>query len=262
VDRHPQFDDLVRIMERLRGPDGCPWDREQDWGSLRTYLLEECFEVAEALDRRRPPELCEELGDLLFQIVFLSRLATEDGSFTIDDVVRGISDKLVRRHPHVFGSEVAETADEVARNWEEIKRQEKGGDRRLLDSVPRSLPALLGAQRLGEKAAQVGFDWPGPDEVLDKIDEETRELRSAIADGSAAAVQEELGDLLFATTMLARRLGVDAEAALAGTNRKFRERFSWVEAELQRRGGKLGEAELDALEELWREAKLREDELS
>jgi len=262
VDRRPQFDDLLRIMERLRGPDGCPWDREQDYGSLRTYLLEECFEVAEALDRQQPLELCEELGDLLFQIVFLSRLATEEGHFTIDDVIRGISEKLVRRHPHVFGSEVAETAEAVARNWEEIKREEKGGDRRLLDSVPRSLPALLAAQRLGEKAAQVGFEWPGPDEVLDKIEEETRELRVALADGSAEAVQGELGDLLFATTMLARRLGIDAEAALAGTNRKFRDRFSWVEAELHRRGGKLGEAGLDTLEELWQEAKRREEGLN
>jgi len=262
VDRRPQLDDLVRIMERLRGPDGCPWDREQDYGSLRTYLLEECFEVAEALDRQQPLELCEELGDLLFQIVFLSRLATEEGHFTIDDVIRGISEKLVRRHPHVFGSEVAETAEVVARNWEEIKREEKGGNRRLLDSVPRSLPALLAAQRLGEKAAQVGFEWPGPDEVLDKIEEETRELRDALADGSAEAVQGELGDLLFATTMLARRLGVDAEAALAGTNRKFRDRFSWVEAELQRRGGKLGEADLDTLEELWQAAKCREEGLN
>ncbi len=255
VDRREEWAGLVAIMERLRGPNGCPWDREQSYASLRAYLIEETFEAAEALDRNDSRGLCEELGDLLLQIVFLSRLAEEEGRFTIDDVVRGISQKLVRRHPHVFGSAVAETSAEVSRNWEEIKRREKGKDRRLLASVPRTLPALLAAQRLGDKAAQVGFDWPGPEQTLAKIVEETEELQSAWRCGAAAAIKDELGDLLFSVVMLARKLGVDADAALAGTNRKFRSRFAWVEDELRRRGGELGRAGAEELDELWCAAK-------
>jgi tetrapyrrole methylase family protein/MazG family protein/ATP diphosphatase len=246
---------LVELMDRLRGPDGCPWDREQSYASLRPYLLEECFEVAEAIDLGEPALLCEELGDLLFQIVFLSRLAKEDGRFTIEDVTSGISEKLIRRHPHVFGEATAETADEVARNWEEIKREEKGAERPFLASVPRSLPALLGAQRLGDKAAQVGFDWPEPGAVLDKVEEETRELRAALASADPPAIREELGDLLFSIVMLARKIGVDADAALAGTNRKFRSRFTRVEQEVKRRGGRLADVGTETLEELWNESK-------
>lgn len=255
VDRREEWAGLVAIMERLRGPDGCPWDREQSYQSLRAYLIEESFEVAEALDCNDSRGLCEELGDLLLQIVFLSRLAEEEGRFTIDDVVRGISQKLVRRHPHVFGSAVAETSAEVSRNWEEIKRREKGEDRRLLASVPRTLPALLAAQRLGDKAAQVGFDWPDAEQTLAKIVEESGELRNAWRSGEVAAISDELGDLLFSVVMLARKVRVDADAALAGTNRKFRGRFAWVEDELRRRGGTLARASTEELDELWREAK-------
>jgi MazG family protein len=252
-----RFEGLVAIMNRLRDPGGCPWDREQDFQSLRTYLIEECFEVAEALDRADPAGLREELGDLLFQIVFLAKIAEERGSFSIRDVVHGISDKLIRRHPHVFGTAEAGSAAEVARNWERIKREERSGARRLLDSIPRSLPALLGAQRLGDKAAQVGFDWPAPAAVLDKIEEEVRELRAALASGERGLTSDELGDVLFSLAMLARHAGLDAEAALAGSNRRFRARFGHVESELERRG--LETADLDLLERLWQEAKRRPD---
>ncbi len=255
---HPRgWAGLLELMNVLRGPGGCPWDREQDYGSLRSYLLEESFEVAEAIDRGDRDQLREELGDLLFQIVFLARLAEEQGRFTIHDVVDGIADKLVRRHPHVFGSAVATTADQVARNWEEIKRGEKGGQRALLDSVPRALPALLAAQRLGDKAAQVGFDWPDASAVLAKIQEEASELREALAGPEPDAVRHEFGDLLFSLAMLARHLRLDAEAALAGANRRFRSRFGWVEQELARRGERPEGASFARLEQLWQEAKTR-----
>lgn len=255
MDPSDRLEGLVAIMDRLREPGGCPWDREQDYASLRTYLIEESFEVAEALDGDEPAALCEELGDLLFQIVFLARLAQEQGRFTIRDVVRGASEKLIRRHPHVFDDERAETAEDVARNWERIKRDEKGGERSLLDGVPRAMPALLGAQRLGDKAAQVGFDWPGPRQVLDKVEEEIHELRAALHAADAGATRDELGDLLFSLAMLARRSGVDAEAALAGTNRRFRARFAWVEAQLRHNGLDAARVGVDELERLWDEAK-------
>jgi MazG family protein len=248
-----RFEALLALMDRLRDPGGCPWDREQDFRSLRVYLIEECFEVAEALDRQDPDGLCEELGDLLFQIVFLARLAAEQGSFSIHDVVRGISTKLIRRHPHVFGTEEVDGAGDVARNWERIKREERGDEHRLLDSVPRSLPALLAAQRLGDKAAQVGFDWPEPLAVLDKVEEEIHELRAALASGGRDTSSAELGDVLFSLVMLARHAGLDAEAALATANRRFRARFGRVEEELRQRG--LARADLGLLDQLWQQAK-------
>jgi MazG family protein len=264
-----RFRDLVAIMERLRGPDGCPWDREQDYGSLRGYLVEECYEAAEAIDRADPAALCEELGDLLFQIVFLARLAAEDRHFDIGDVIDGIAAKMIRRHPHVFGDDDAATAEEVLVKWEAIKRQEKrargaaGNDDRgeapsVLDGVPRALPALLKAQRLGTKAARVGFDWDGPAPVLGKVREELGELSAALAGGDADGSREELGDLLFAIAMLARHLEVDAEAALERTNAKFVRRFREVESELERRGERADQVGLEELERLWHEAKRRE----
>ena len=256
-----RFESLVWIMDRLRDPDeGCPWDAEQDYSTLRGYLLEECYEAAEALDREDPDKLLEELGDLLFQIVFLSRLAKEDGSFTAADVVRGISQKMIRRHPHVFGSGKADDADDVLRKWEQIKRQEKedAGEREaesILAGIPGALPALLKAHRLGTKAARVGFDWPDEAGILDKVDEELAELRTAVGDGDAKRVREELGDLLFTLAMLARRLEIDPEAALERANLKFTERFSRVEREVRRRGIKIEEAGLELLDRLWTEAK-------
>lgn len=249
-------------MDRLRDPGGCPWDREQTYESLRRYLLEETYEVADALDRRDAVALREELGDLLLQIVFLARLAKEQGRFTIEDVAQGITDKLIRRHPHIFGAGEAETAAQVARRWEQIKQREKdergAGLGSRLDGIPRALPALLKAGLLGERARQVGFDWERPDGVLDKLEEELGELREAVTAGDERAVRDELGDLLFSVVMLARQTMVDAEAALERTNRKFQLRFSWMEQELHRRGLDFGEANSGLLEELWRLAKAEE----
>ncbi len=254
------FDDLVRLMDRLRDPEtGCPWDLEQSYRSLRSYLIEECYEVVEALDREDRGALAEELGDLLFQIVFLSRLAQEEGAFTARDVVRGIGGKMVRRHPHVFGDAEASDAEEVLRNWEEIKRDEKavrrGGNGSILAGIPRALPALPKAQRLGTKAARVGFDWPDPAGVLDKLLEELRELREAMAGGDARRLEEELGDVLFTVAMLSRKLEVDPERALERANAKFVRRFADVERALAERGVPIEQAGIELLERLWNEAK-------
>jgi MazG family protein len=256
------FAGLVRLMDRLREPGGCPWDREQTYESLRGYLLEEAYEVAEALDQGDSRALGEELGDLLFQIVFLSRLAKEQGAFTIDDVVRTIAEKMVRRHPHVFGDVKAESSAQVLQNWEAIKREEKAASPRpaeasLLDGIPAALPALLKAQRLGSKAARVGFDWKEPQAVLAKTREELEELSQAVSQGDRDRVREELGDLLFVLAMLARHMEIDPEGALERANRKFRERFCWIEAELSRRGVPLEQAGLELLEQLWSQAKQR-----
>jgi len=257
------FEGLVAIMDRLRGPEGCPWDREQTWKSLRRFLIEECYEVADALDRADAEDLREELGDLLFQIVFLSRLAKEEGKFTAEDVVRGIAEKMVRRHPHVFGDDRAESSDEVLRRWEEIKRSEKSRDAEdaqeagasILDGIPRALPALMKAQQMGARAARVGFEWKREAEILDKIQEELDELRGALASGEPGEVEEEIGDFLFSTVMLARRLRVDPEAALEAANTKFRRRFAALEQKLARRGVSLEDAGLDLMDRIWNETK-------
>ena len=253
------FEDLVRVMDRLRDPGGCPWDREQTYETLRSYLLEECYEVVEALDRGDRDGLREELGDLLFQIVFLSRLADEEGRFRAADVVRGIGEKIVRRHPHVFGDTTADTSEEVLRNWEEIKRKEKEdagtAEASVLAGIPTALPALLKAQRLGTKASRVGFDWRRPEDVLDKVDEEIAELRAAVLEGDREAAHEEIGDALFSLAMLGRHVGVDPEAALEATNAKFRDRFTAIESRLRERGVKIEEAGIDLLDRLWNELK-------
>ena len=252
------FAELLKIMDRLRDPGGCPWDREQTYATLRNYLLEECYEVVEALDAGDRDGLREELGDLLFQIVFLSRLAKEEGAFTAEDVAAGIAEKMVRRHPHVFGSDRADTSEEVLRNWEEIKRKEKGetsSGRSVLAGIPRGLPALLKAQRLGPKAARVGFDWHRDVDVLDKIDEEVGELRRAAEARRPEDVREEFGDLLFSLVMLARRLEVDAEEALEKANRKFQARFHEVERRLAAAGIPIQEAGLSTLDRVWDEVK-------
>jgi MazG family protein len=258
-----RFDTLVEILDRLREPGGCPWDREQTWASLRGYLIEETYEAVDALDRADAQGLCEELGDLLLQIVFLSRLAKEQGRFEARDVVRGIVEKMVRRHPHVFGGDVAETSEDVLRRWEEIKREEKAGRadpaaNSILGGVPRSLPALPKAQRIGTKVARVGFDWDRPEDVLDKVDEEVRELRAALLHGAPEALAEEVGDLLFSVTMLARKLAIDAEAALEAANRKFLRRFATIEAACARDGRDVRTLGLATLERMWSEAKRAE----
>jgi MazG family protein len=254
--------ELVAIMQRLLAPGGCPWDREQTLESLRPYLVEETFEVLEALETGTPAQHCEELGDLLMQIVFQSALREADGAFAIDDVVRGIADKLVRRHPHVFADAQAETADEVLVQWEEIKRREKAavaeagaGPPRTLAGVPLSLPALSRAHQVSAKAARVGFDWPDAQGCRDKLAEELDEIDRAMASGDRAAVEHEIGDLLFAAVSLARKLGIDAEAALRGCTRRFTERFAFIEDRLRERGVTPSESTLEEMDALWNEAK-------
>ncbi len=255
------FDDLVAIMDRLRDPGGCPWDREQTYETLRGFLIEECYEVVDALDRNDLPALAEELGDLLFQVVFLSKLASEQGAFRAADVVEGIAAKMIRRHPHVFGDATAVDAAEVLVRWEEIKKKEKSEakadtpDASILSGIPAALPALVKAQRLGSKAARVGFDWGADEDVLDKLDEEAGELREAVRAKRAEAIGEELGDLLFTVAMLARRLEVDADAALSKANAKFAKRFGHVERELGKRGIPIEQAGMPLLDQLWSEAK-------
>jgi MazG family protein len=254
-------------MDRLRSPDGCPWDREQDYGTLRSYLLEECYEVVDAIDENDLDALREELGDLLFQIVFLSRLAKEEGRFTASDVVRGIAEKMIRRHPHVFGSTRADTSGEVLRNWEKIKRHEKENssdprrseDGSILAGIPGALPALLKAQRLGTKAARIGFDWERDEDLLEKVEEELAELREALAGGAGDGIREELGDLLFTLAMLARRREVDPEEALERANRKFTRRFRKMERLAGEEGVDMEHAGLQVLDRIWNRVKDEED---
>jgi MazG family protein len=245
--------DLVAVMKRLLAPDGCPWDREQTLDTLRSYLLEETYEVLEAIETGTPAEHCEELGDLLMQIVFQAELRTAEGRFEIDDVVRSIRDKLVRRHPHVFGDATAKTSSEVLAQWQELKDKEK--PRRTLDGVPAALPALTRALRLSERAAQVGFDWPDVAGCRAKVSEESGEVDQAIASGDRDRVEHELGDLLFAIVSLARKLGHDPEAALRGANARFTSRFEYIEDRLRERGRAPRESNLDEMDALWNDAK-------
>jgi tetrapyrrole methylase family protein/MazG family protein len=249
---------LVDLMARLRGPGGCPWDREQTPESLRPYLLEEVYEVLEAIDGRDAEAICEELGDLLLQIVFQSQLAAEAGRFTVADVARGIAAKLVRRHPHVFGDVQVRDAGEVVRNWTRIKAEERqaaGEETDLFDDVPRALPALARAQQLGEKAAHAGLDWRAVDGVLEKVREEQRELATAIAAGDRAATEHELGDLLLTLASLARHLDVSAEIALRAANDRFVERVRRLEKAARARGRRLAELPPGELDRLWEQAK-------
>jgi tetrapyrrole methylase family protein/MazG family protein/ATP diphosphatase len=251
---------MVELMQRLLAPDGCPWDREQTYESLRRYVIEEAAEVVDAIDRDARDELCEELGDLLLQVVFLGELARQEGAFGPDDVVAAIVNKLVRRHPHVFGDTEVANSDEVLRNWEQIKlaeKKEKGRAVGLLASVPRALPALVRAERVGDKASKVGFDWPDVSGPRAKLDEELAELDRAAAVGDAAAIEDELGDTLFALVNLARHLGTDPEAALRSTIDKFSRRFAKVEQRVAQEHGGFGNADvpLDTLEGYWQDAK-------
>jgi MazG family protein len=249
---------LLGIMSRLRGPGGCPWDREQTLKTLRPYVLEETYEVLEAIDAGDPRAHAEELGDLLLQIVFQAEIAQEEGAFDFADVADAISNKLVSRHPHVFGDAQVRDAEGVLRQWAALKREEnrrKGGGQSVLEGVPREMPALARADRLAEKASRVGFDWPDAGGARAKVNEELRELDEAIAGGDRAAVERELGDALFALANLARKLGVPPEEALRGTTARFVARFGHVERELARRGIPPGEATLAQMDELWNEAK-------
>jgi len=246
-------------MARLRSPEGCPWDREQSFDTIKPYLLEETYEVLEAVDARDWPALAEELGDLLLEVVFLAEIASGQELFRIEDSLDRISEKLLRRHPHVFGTATADTAGEVKRRWDEIKAQEKQQKGRaedgLLASVPRALPALVEATQLTTRAAGVGFDWQNADQVLEKLNEELAELAEARARAAPEELENELGDLLFVLVNLARFLKLDPEQALRQTNRKFRERFGYLEQKLLAQGRSLAEASIEEMEALWQEAK-------
>jgi nucleoside triphosphate diphosphatase len=274
------FAEAVSIMARLRGPDGCPWDREQSFDTIRKYTLEETYEVFDAIERRHWNDLCEELGDLMLQVLFYAQMASEHGYFSIADVISGLNRKLIRRHPHVFGDEASVAAGnavksalqtegidapQVLRNWDAIKQAEKAAPRpesSVLDSIPRSLPSLLEAAKLGSRAQKSGFDWPDVEGIFAKLEEETGELRQAIEDHPAAsspgaqhAILSEVGDMLFTMVNLARRLNVEPEFALRHTNAKFRRRFAAMEAASPQ---PLESLSADQLELLWRRAKLEE----
>jgi MazG family protein len=257
------YPSLVLLMQRLLATDGCPWDREQDYASIRRYVLEEACEVIDAIDTQDFDGLREELGDLALQVVFLGELARRDGRFGPDDVVRSIVEKLVRRHPHVFGDTEVEGSEEVLRNWERIKAEEKK-DRPVLGGVPRSLPALQRAQRMSEKVSRVGFDWPDGRGSREKVSEELGELDRAISEGEKDHIEAELGDVLFALVNLARHHGVDAEAALRGTTDRFARRFGHVENRVKERHGGFARGPdgkplpgppLEVLDGYWNEAK-------
>jgi MazG family protein len=279
-----KFEKAVSIMARLRAPGGCPWDREQTFDTIKRYTLEETYEVLEAIDNRDWPELTGELGDLLLQVLFYSEMAQEEGHFSIDDVLDALSEKLISRHPHVFGDVRADDAHAVLRNWEALKAQEEDEKRRrqpsggeepshqpLLAGISAKMPALLEAHKIGSKAAHVGFDWPEIQGLFEKLREETRELeehlqaipvgamkpgdRAKIPEEVRAGIEEEVGDLFFVLVNIARHLAVDPESALRKTNRKFRRRFGWVEEQLRGHGRSLEESTLEEMETLWQRAK-------
>ncbi|HEY1271830.1 MAG TPA: nucleoside triphosphate pyrophosphohydrolase [Terriglobales bacterium] len=293
-----RFEHAVSIMARLRAPGGCPWDREQTFDSIKPYTLEETYEVLEAIDNRDWQELAAELGDLLLQVLFYSEMAKEQGTFSIDDVLEGLSEKLVARHPHVFGDVKAETSSEVLRNWEALKAEEKKkklqarGSKAesgepdpisVLSGVSSGIPALLEASKLSSRAARVGFDWPNIDGLFDKLGEETDELRDNLKDypapgpqphprGAAGSgrqdvpddlrqrLEDEVGDLFFVLVNIARYLSLDPESALKKTNRKFKRRFQWMELRLREQNRSLEQASLEELEALWQSSKQQEKE--
>jgi MazG family protein len=288
-----RFERAVAIMERLRAPGGCPWDREQTFDSIKPYTLEETYEVLEAIDNRDWPELAGELGDLLLQVLFYAEMAQEQSSFSIDDVLDRLSTKLINRHPHVFGDVKADTSDEVKRNWEALKQEERNKKeesaeadanlekRSILAGVSSKMPALLESHKLSSRAAQVGFDWPDVEGLFDKLREETEELRehlkefpapgprpqargingsgrTVVPDQLQARLEEEVGDLFFVLVNISRYLSVDPESALRKTNRKFRRRFQWMEARLHESGRSVDDASTEELESLWQKAKAHE----
>ncbi len=267
---------LIEIMAALRSPaTGCPWDIVQTFETIKPYTIEEAYEVSDAIERNDMDDLCEELGDLLLQVVFHARMAEEAGEFSFGDVVEAITRKMIRRHPHVFARSDADTPDAVKKQWDDIKQAEKRerAERRakrgvsedfkagFLGSVQRSFPALTEALKLQERAAKVGFDWSAPEPILDKIEEEIGELRVALAEGDQAKVSDELGDLIFAVVNIGRHVKADPEDSLRGTNTKFRRRFSHIEAVLYAEGETLEAASLERMEEIWQAAKAIERQL-
>ena len=262
-----RFEDLVALMARLRAPDGCPWDRAQTPQSLRTYLLEETYEALDAIERNDPRALKDELGDLLLQVLFHAQMAAEQGRFSIDDVLTELHDKLVRRHPHVFGTAKADSPEQVVVNWEALKAAERNAHadgpalrakpegKSVLAGVPGTLPAQLEAYQLTRKAAQVGFDWERLEDVLAKLNEEVAELREGVAANDKDRLEDEVGDLLFVAVNVARFLGLDPDLALRRTNRKFVARFREIEQELARQGKRLEDASLAEMYALWERSK-------
>lgn len=261
------FDELVAVMSRLRAPGGCPWDAEQTYESLAQYLLEECYETFDAIHEAaatgETANLREELGDVLLQVVFHSTIAAEKGDFTIDEVVAGVTEKLILRHPHVFGETKLETANDVLQNWDELKKaQQKASGKiekpkeSILEDVPVHFPALLEGQKLSKKAAKARFDWENVEQIFEKLNEEAEELKVAIkANNPNGDIEEEIGDLLFVVVNLARKLDIDAETALKKTNRKFRGRFKYIEENLKKDGKTLEQSNLEEMDALWNEAK-------
>ncbi len=242
-------------MTRLRGPDGCPWDRKQTLPDLKPYVIEEAYEVVDAIDRDDRAALLEEIGDFLLEAVFITEITREEGTFDVYDSITAIHDKLVRRHPHVFGDVEAKDAEQVLVNWEKLKQNErKAENKSLLAGIPQSMPALLKASRLTEKASRVGFDWRRTEDVFDKLDEEIAELREAVASGDASHVHEEIGDLLFTIANIARKVNVNPEEALQSTNRKFMSRFQSMESRVESFEG----MSLEEMDRLWDEAKAAE----
>lgn len=282
-----KFEKAVSIMARLRAPGGCPWDREQTFDTIKKYTLEETYEVLEAIDNRDWPELTGELGDLLLQVLFYAEMAQEEGLFSIDDILDTLSNKLIGRHPHVFGDVKAEDAHQVLRNWEALKKEEKrrrtatnGGEEpdTHLGGVSTKMPALMEAGKISSRAAHVGFDWPDIEGLFDKLAEETRELKehvhhlpagalrpenkSVVPENLRARLEDEVGDMFFVLVNIARYLAVDPESALRRTNRKFRRRFGWLEEQLRAQGKTLEQASLEEMETLWQQAKTHEEERS
>lgn len=250
-----EFDDLVEIMRRLRAPDGCPWDRVQTHTSIRKYVIEEAYEVAEAIDEGDSEQLRAELGDLLLQVVFHAQMASEGGGFSIEDVCTGVASKLERRHPHVFGDLEVVDADTVARNWEAIKADERGPSASAIDGVPRAMPALQRAERISEKASRTGFDWPDATGVLEKLDEERAELARALESRDSEEIAAELGDLLLTVANLARKLGQEPELCLGRAVDRFSDRFREVENQVRGAGQNMADLDPEALEERWQAAK-------
>lgn len=253
------FNDLLEIMARLRAENGCPWDREQTHESLRIYMIEETYEVLEALDEGDMGKFCNELGDLLLQIVFHARIADENGVFDINDVTTEICEKLISRHPHIFGEATADTPEQVVENWEAIKKKEKKlkSQTSVLKDIPSNLPALMRSYKVQQKAAMVGFDWDNTDDVFRKIDEEIGELRDVYKSKNVERITDELGDAIFALVNLARFLKVQPELALTGTINKFIRRFEYIEQQSLKAGRKLEEMSLAEMDELWNEAKVQ-----
>ena len=254
------FEELVDVIATLRGENGCPWDREQTHETLKSTLIEETYETLEAIDAGDPKKLKEELGDLLLNIMLQAQIAAEHKDFDIYAVIETLTEKLIRRHPHVFGDVNVEDSDEVVKNWEEIKRQEAGYEDRqsVLDGIPNALPTLLRAQKIQNRAARVGFDWDKLADVVAKVDEELEEVKESIKADEPEAISAELGDLFFAIVNVARFMEIQAEETLRNANRKFMTRFKWMEAELERRGTSFEAQDLESLDEIWEEAKRAE----